>query len=345
MSDSITEGFSCPNPDCRISETGKCVEGFDIISECPNQKAKRLAKAQESSEGEFDSPAPEKADVQVGSGETLSIDEATGVLCQNPTRVLTIIGPKDSGKTTLAISLYSKLQEGPFEHLHFGGSLTLIAFEQRCHDSLVASGRDSPDTPRTSRDEGLGFLHLTLHDETIGRIDLLISERSGEFYKDVADSKEECKDLYEIDRADLIIFLVDGKQLATDQRHVVKSNVIMMVETLCDGGILKATHKVGIVLTKYDEVLQSEFSERAKKDFGTLVEDVKNRYGSRIPDIQSFIIAARPAKGTVPPLYGVLDIFEECLRPQQLIRYIFNSSLATGARWFFQLQPFAGDSI
>ncbi len=31
------EGVKCSNPDCRVSETGKCVEGFSL-GECPHQK-------------------------------------------------------------------------------------------------------------------------------------------------------------------------------------------------------------------------------------------------------------------------------------------------------------------
>ncbi|MGO9533905.1 MAG: TRAFAC clade GTPase domain-containing protein [Syntrophobacteraceae bacterium] len=327
-----------------MAETGKCVEGFDL-SECPNLRAAAVPKAPEPIVEDDESVTePVRADVHVGGGEILTIDEAAGVLRNGPTRVLTLIGPQDSGKTTLGVSLYATFQNGPFEHLSFAGSMTLVSFEQRIHLAQAACGKDRPDTPRTSRREGLGFLHFALHDEKMGRVDLLISERSGEFYKDVADSKEDCKDLYEIDRADLIIFLVDGEKLATDEHHAVKSDTVMMVETLVEGGILKKMHRVGIVLTKYDLVLSSGLSDRVKKDFDTLVENIRSRIGPKISEIHAFIIAARPVNDEVPPLFGVLGVIDECLRPRQWIRFVPPSRVPVEGRWFCRLQPVAGSA-
>jgi hypothetical protein len=340
MSNSTTERLTCPNPDCRIADTGKCVEGFDI-SECPNLRAATVPKVPEPVAKDSDTE-PRRSDVRVASGEILTIDEATDVLCNGLTRVLTLIGPQDSGKTTLGISLYAAFQNGPFEHLSFGGSMTLVSFEQRIHLAQAACGKERPDTPRTSRREGLGFLHLSLHDEKTGRIDLLISERSGEFYKDVADSKEECKDLYEIDRADFIIFLVDGGKLITDERHAVKSGTVMMVEALVEGGILRERHRIGVVLTKFDIILSSAFYDRARKDFDGLVENIRNRFGSKVSEIHSLIIAARPENDKVLPLHGVLGVIEECLRPRPRVDFVPPSTVRVKDRWFFRLRHVVG---
>jgi hypothetical protein len=337
MSNSSPAGLTCPNPDCRIAETGKCVEGF-TVGECPHQKAATTPPEKPDLEANSIEPVIEMgaSDVLVASGDILTIDEATDVLCSGPTRVLAVIGPLDAGKTTFGVELYAAFQDGPFDRWSFGGSLTLTAFEKRGHLARAACGKTSPDTPRTSMKDGLGFLHLAVHSDETGRVNLLISDRSGEYYTAVADNQEDCENLHEIPRADLVLFLVDGEKLASDERHGVKSDIAMMVETLVEGGLLGGAHRVGIVLTKYDLVLSSGVTGQAEMDFDTLVANLQTRFGSTLAEINAFRIAARPKNDTVEPRFGVLTILEECMRSRRCIDFV-PSTKAQLDRWFFRL--------
>jgi len=336
MNDSPNDVITCPNPACRVAETGKCVEGFEI-NECPHQKA-GAAHPASPVPGANDEPVAESnaSDVQVFSGDILTIDEATDILRCEPTRVLAIIGPVKSGKTTLGISLYDSFQFGHFDRWKFAGSLTLRAFEERCHPARSACGKTKPDTPRTSRSEGLGFLHLALHSQDMGLLNLLISDRSGEFYTAVADSLEDCEDLHEVSRADFVLILVDGEKLASEERHGIKSDVFIMVESLVQGGALGETHRVGIALTKYDLVLSSAALEQAEKDFDSLLEKLNERFSSTLAEIKAFKIAARPENERVEPRFGVLGILDECMRPRQRIAFESSRRLRLD-RWFLRL--------
>ena len=282
-----------------------------------------------------------RVNIPVASGDILTIDEATAVLRRGPTRVVAVIGPVKSGKTTFELSLYDAFQYRPFGRWSFAGSLTLRAFEERCHPARAGCGMTNPDTTRTSWSEGLGFLHLAIHSEDTGRLDLLISDRSGEFYSAVADSQEDCENLHEVSRADLVLFLVDGEKLASDERHGVKSETAMMVETLLEGGLLGKEHRVGIVLTKYDLVLSSDDPGQAEKDFDTLIGNLQRRFGSLLAEINAFRIAARPVNDMVELRYGVLEVLEECMRPRRRIDFV-SSTKAPLDRWFFRLQAANG---
>ena len=313
----------CPNTECKLAENGKCVEGFEDISECPHQKRIEFPE-----EGVLQTPDSEKQvarkpqteleskDIAVASGEILSIDAAADVLRVGPTRVMTVVGPLDSGKTTFGLSLYSAFHDGPFGRWSFSGSLTLPAFEQRCHDSRAVSRRIIADTRRTSLPEGLGFLHLAVHSNETGRIDLLISDRAGEYYTAVANSEESCKSLHELSRADYVLFMLDGEKLTSDERHGVKHDLSMMIESLLRGGVLGPNHKVAIVLTKYDYVASLDHCERIESEFNGFVDKIRTRFDGQLGEVNRFKIAARRENDCVDDRYGILELLDECMRPQ-----------------------------
>lgn len=326
----LMKGLNCPNPDCRVSETGKCVEGFSL-GECPHQKNTATNDSPliiEDIDIHLQQPpasiVPERS---IARGEILNIDEATDILRSGPCRVMAVIGPMKSGKTTFGIGLYDAFQNSTFGRWSFSGSMTLPAFERRCHLSRFECGKSTPETTRTSLSDGLGFLHIAVHCSDSGRTDLLISDRSGEFYTDIADNKENCINLHEVLRADHVLFLVDGEKLASDERHGVINDVRMMITTLMEGGILTKTHRVGIVLTKYDLVLASEFKERVEKDFAGLVKKIAENYGADLAEIKPFKISARSENDDVESCHGVLEILEETLQNRNVIKYIPTSTI------------------
>ncbi len=333
--------LTCSNPDCQVAETGKCVEGLEI-DDCPYQR--KNADVDGAPEIEVVDSAVEddertlkeieRGEVPITSGKILTIDEAEIILRAGPVRVMVLVGPVNSGKTTLGLSLYTAFQNEAFGPWGFGGSLTLPAFEERCHYARPESGKLIPDTLHTSIDEGLGFLHLVLHSENTHRIGLLISDRSGEFYTRVANSQEDCTDLHEFSRADYILFLIDGKELASDARHGVKNDAKMLVDSLLDGGVLTKAHRIAIVLTKYDLVLSSDFTERIESDFNQLVENLRERFGPSLLELKSFRIAARPESDIVKARLGLLDLLGETFRPKPRSVFVSSNDISNDRSFF-----------
>src|SRR5262245_32414621 len=106
---------ACANADCRVLETGRCVEGHDL-GVCPyyGRKAENAGANVDSKEAE-----PARTSVQLPLAGTLTRSQAAGVLRASDTRVVAVIGPTDSGKTSLIASVYELFQTGPVGDLRF----------------------------------------------------------------------------------------------------------------------------------------------------------------------------------------------------------------------------------
>ena len=332
MNDFVKDELVCSNPECKVHESGKCIEGFENIRECPhiNLSAKRV---EESSDAEkaidrvdeeadhVDKFSPEP-DTHISSGEGLTVNEAEKVLRNCVTRVISIIGPIGCGKTTLGLSLYEAFQEQPFGEYSFAGSLTLPSFEQRCHLARLTSGRQLPDTARTPHGDGLRFMHIAVCNAIIGKIQVLITDRSGEFYTSLSKGQEGIHELPDVRRADKVLILVDGKRLLDDERHAVKTNARMTIETLLDLGAMGSGHRLGILLTKYDLVKDSSLCDRAENDFNDLVASIKDRFGRKVQDINSFKIASRSTSSNVDSRYGLLEVLQDAISGEIYDQYV-----------------------
>jgi hypothetical protein len=288
---------SCANPQCRIADTGKCIEGLDL-TKCPHfGKATLQADA-----------STEQAAVVLPSAERLKIERAVRLMGSAQVDVFPIVGAPDAGKTSLVASIFDLFQQGPARNLQFRRSSSLFGFEQACHHSRIASQKGTPAAERTPIGD-FGFYHLGVWDETSGQAnDLLIGDRSGEEYKSVADNPSTAGVLVEIKRADVITVLIDGARLISlESRHNARSMPQMILQGLIDGGVL-GDQPLALVLTKLDEIQVSDNSERVQKDFDALVETVKRLFGTQFRDVVSFRIAASPISDVLPRGYGVLEL-------------------------------------
>jgi hypothetical protein len=307
--------LKCKTPGCKVVETGKCLEGF-TIDECPH-----VTKVEDVEEPP--PPPPEiivPDEVTIPLGRVLNLEGATDVLISGPSRVLTIIGPSRSGKTTFCLSIYDAFQRGSFGPWSFSGSLTLPGFELRCYLSRAQSGNTKADTPRSLLSEGLGFLHLNLYDQS-EYFNLLISERSGEHYEQVANSLEDTKDLFEVNRADYLLFFVDGEKLSSDkERHGVKTDMTSIVRTLVTSETITPEHRIAIVLTKMDHVTNCLQHERTLADFEDLVEKLRKIF-YQDQDIIEFKIASRSAHLHTPHHLGVIELLQHCLKQRVIKKY------------------------
>jgi hypothetical protein len=97
MNNPVITNIICPNPDCRVGETGKCVEGFAEINKCPHQQKKGVVETTTIKESQnYLEETDEKVDsdnIKLADGSILSIEAATKVLRSGKSFVLTVIGP------------------------------------------------------------------------------------------------------------------------------------------------------------------------------------------------------------------------------------------------------------
>lgn len=289
----VSETMTCGNPDCGLVSDGKCVEGYEI-DECPHSGKISINDIPQSEEQDTEVAEPEPT-IALASGEALGRDEASILQRRRVSRSIGLIGPNDSGKTSLIAGIYDLLQEGPVSRATFAGSATLIAFEKVCHLARVVSRRTVPHTERTSRGADATFFHLDLHQEDVGLTSLFIADRSGEDYLAATDQISQAEQFFEIRRADCITLLVNGEQLANSGlRHEVRATTPQIVDALVEARAIRAGCRLAIVLTKKDSVVASLHADRVKRDFDGLVKTISECHGMYIGEVKAFVVAASP---------------------------------------------------
>lgn len=302
MSDD-TPLIQCSNPDCKIAETGQCVEGLDSAV-CGNY-GKPLRLLAES----VDVASANPEVVSLPHADRLNPTEARNLLRKDRARVIAIVGPHDSGKTSLIASVYDQLQEGPIRPFAFRGSRSLHAFEQACHDARAASERGVPHSERTKRGE-VRFYHLDLLDQRANEpITLMLGDRAGEEYREAGDEIDLAHEFIEVARADVVTLLVDGKRLADDgQRHNTRDELLVILQALKDADVVAAGTRLAIVLTKIDAVRVSPNSNRVDADLAADVAKLQTHFADCFADFATFRIAASPTEHGVVRGIGVADV-------------------------------------
>ena len=300
----------CANPDCRIAETGKCVEGIET-GKCPHFGR---APADVSAADTENSGTSEG--VRLPGADTLGVADAAGLLRAGDTRVIAVVGASDAGKTSLIASLYDLFQKGSVSEIEFARSYTLHAFELACHDARAASRRNVPHINRTPRGE-VKFYHLDLGGGSAGStITLALADRAGEEYRSAADDASIVTAFPEVHRADSLTVLVDGERLLdAGARHNLRSEITMILQALADGGAVQIGQRLALVLTKMDLVQASPNQARTEGDFAGLHANIERLFGHIFPVIQAFKVAASPKSNAVPRGTGVPALLAFWLEP------------------------------
>lgn len=293
----------CSNPHCKIAETGKCVEGLEPTA-CGNF-GKPLRALEDESAAE-DRPGREM--VALSHADRLGPDEARGLLGEARGCVIAIVGPHDSGKTSLIAGLFDQLQDGPIAGVAFRASKTLHAFEKVCHDARVSSQRGTPHSERTKRGE-VRFFHLGLqHGEPLN---LLLGDRAGEEYREAGDDASLAVEFIEAQRADVVTLLVDGKRLADDMsRHNAREETLLILQALNDAAIVPRGTRLAIVLTKNDVVRGSSNADRVEADLAKLTARITEHFAERFAAVGVFRVAASPTEPGVPRGSGISELLQ-----------------------------------
>ncbi len=202
-------------------------------------------------------------------------------------------------------------QRAPFAGYLFAGSETLIGFDRRSHLARISCGASTADTERTRRGEDRQFLHLRVRkqDCDLPARDVLISDLSGEDYRDAKDSVEECRRLSLIRRADHFVILIDSHHLAQlDDRQRVKNEATMLLRCCLDSGQLGPQSLVDVLCSKWD--LIDENDEVGTVEFvRSLNQTLTRQFEPQLKRLRFSRIAARPAKAGFGLGHGLAEIF------------------------------------
>lgn len=302
---------SCTNSDCSFDETGECVEAQDVetcryrtgrvlIADLSEEGPPETERAEADGDGDIEVEA-ESLGLRVG-GRLLSA-ECRGLREAEDTRIVSILAPKDAGKTSLIAGLYEVFLEGIPDSFFFAGSDSLLALENLCHLSRATSNRTRNDMLRTRRAEGLGFFHLKAERE--GRqVGLLLGDRPGETVREAAQGLGAASALQELRSSDAVLYLIDGALLSTlATRNLPLSDAEAILESLTAAKLLDHKPPLGLVLTKADLVEAAGGDSR----FDEIVQSLSRRFGDRFGPIEVFRTAAGAdsTETTLPRGYGL----------------------------------------
>ena len=283
---------SCSNTDCRVSETGQCFEGLKL-EDCLHFG---IAEETEDTEAQDETePVGMEEAIELPSATVLSYESASRILKISDSRVIAVLGPTESGKTSLIAGVYELFQRGSVGPIRFSGGETLHAFEEISHDARAESRRDAPHAVRTPVGT-LAFYHLELVQENQA-IAVLLADRSGEEYQSAVDDIGMVEGFAEIGRADSVSILVDGEKLLSSDRHNMASELKMMLQALKDGNGLVNQVPLAVVLTKLDAVKSSDERDRGLEALERLVGEIRRLFGECFAAIEVFLVAASPKTG------------------------------------------------
>ncbi|MBB2199746.1 hypothetical protein HLH44_20340 [Gluconacetobacter sp. 1c LMG 22058] len=302
----------CANRECRIAQGGKCIEGQDDLAKCPHYG--RELEESDDEQNEDGQHAAAFDSVQLPDALPLESGRADKVLSMLPSRMIGVIGVHDSGKTSLIAGLFDLLQLGPVSGCNFAGSSTLHGLEIICHDARVASERDEPHSERTKRGE-VRFYHIDFRRDGVLQ-SLLIADRSGEEYEEVADLAANATGMFELRRADVITVLVDGQRLVSlSDRADVMGAIPLIIQGMVENGAFLRKPNLAIVLTKNDAVQASPRKDRVEQDFCTLADGIRDAFTDHFGEFGSFVTSASPKNTIVLRGAGLEEVLAFWLKP------------------------------
>lgn len=300
----------CTREGCEAQLTGQCLEGFEPLSTCPYLPS-------ETESDPKDLGSQRKAFVDLPTGEALGEVQASEIARAEPTRVVVVAGPPDSGKTTILTSLFESFLDAPFGSFLFAGSRTLVGFEKRCHSARQISGNPQPETLHTPITDLVEFLHLRVR--SVGRTpslpqSVLISDISGERFRALRDSLYSIDQMKVLKRADTLVITVDGQRLANpNERQSARTDARLLLRSLLEADALSSHCRLDIVISKWDLVV-ADASAETVKSFVTQMKDALTALaGER--RIQFHEVAARPTTERLPFAHGLPTLFRGWLEP------------------------------
>lgn len=247
----------------------------------------------------------------LSSGQALDIQETYKITAKEDTKLIVLVGPFSSGKTTIIASVYQMFLRSPVNEFYFAGSKTLLGFEQRSYFSRFTTNQQEPMTGRTSSGVSNIFLHLRLWDSKKNTyINLLFADVSGEDYERYIGNVDAAREnLAFIKYADYITSILDGELIIDKScRNGLVNGMSQLLQTLVDANLTSEITKLQILLSKYDVI-----DNPKNQDVDRFIEYNKQKYQekfeSQFSRFEFFDIAAMPKNGDKYKFgSGILDL-------------------------------------
>lgn len=265
----------CANLECSYQDTGECArrtEFPDPEAQCIDLRRGRgvsgmvpapVPPINQELEPTPDCSSPSNDPFRFWSGLALGSEEAAALLWNPQTKLITIAGERDSGKTCLLTALYIQMANGFTNDIpyRFAGSHTLRGFQALSDKAFQWQGGETRILPRTtqSNHRNASFLHLSLGDlKTKNTLPwhLLLTDMPGEWFQNwIGHGQTSFRDALEfMPRSDGFVLTVDVHRLNQDRIYRRnQSYLITRIATLLRESQIHR-RPVALVLTKFDRL-------------------------------------------------------------------------------------------
>ena len=251
---------------------------------------------------EHDTQLPSDAVAAPWSGGAMGLADLGFVSgCSKPI-VLAVIGPQNSGKTTLLAAWYLLLGRGsrPGDEWRFSGSYSLAGWETVASFLRWAPGGVPPTFPPHTSSSGRmpGLLHLAFIRNDDQRRDYVMTDAPGEWFSKWAinrDAREAEGARWVAEHADAFLLIADREALSGPEMGSARSAIQILSRRLADE---RRGRPVGLVWTKTDVRIEEQMEVA-----------VRDTVRGIMPDTVEFAVSVKPAPdGSGDTGQGLLDL-------------------------------------
>jgi hypothetical protein len=243
-----------------------CEKGFPDPRHCPEYQSSKSDVASLADGG------AEDVHLVPWTGNSLGSRGLSYVAAHGATHLVGIVGLPDAGKSTFLVMLYLLLSRGyALTTGSFAGSLTFGGWDHLARRMRLTSPEQPRFPPHTPFGAGRhpGMLHLRLRTPSGTLRDLLLTDASGEWFRDWSVDAEGSLGegaRWIVDHADAFLFFVDCARLSGPTQIVGASfgQTIRLAERLRDRA---ADRRVAIVWAKADKEPLPEVRRRLEEQF------------------------------------------------------------------------------
>ncbi len=283
---------ACANAECQPDRG--CDLGESDLQNCPNWRAAANIRVPS------DSEAPDKAQyartVLPWSGNAFGTEALSFVASRSNPIIIAVIGPYNSGKTTLLAAWYLLVTRGLSPSgCTFSGSYTLGGWENISH-RLQWSENAGPTFPAHTPVGGrnAGMLHLSFRSASDGLLrDYVLVDAPGEWYRrwSIAEDQPNAEGArWVAANADMFLVLADSDKLTGEDRGEARQTLQHILDRL--GSVLDG-RPVALVWTKADKEPKPEI-KKAVRDAALLVRNPMREFEvSVFPEADENLVARR----------------------------------------------------
>lgn len=255
--------------------------------------------------------------IKLPHGLALTVAETYPITASEVSKTIILIGPIDSGKTTIETTIYQLFQRKPFAGLYFAGSQSLFGYEERSFYTRLESKKETATTPRTSRFADEIFLHLKLYDSTTKtKTNYLFGDISGEeIYSHLGNVETISEKMPYLKSVDSYVFILDGKQLADkNKRNGAIDQAYNMARTIFDAKLYSSSTRVQVLISKYD-IIKNNDDANLETTIDKRLECIVDLLKKYVREVTVHKVAAMPEPGDFEVGYGLEELLSTWNKP------------------------------